>query len=479
MTTPLFNRYVNRRGYVIRKSSLTSEQLSQIRADLTVSPIQPNISIQIPVTKFKLFKENDTKIYVPHHYGRQVFGDPERNELLEGRYQPINVMFVQQLREEQVVAVEKYMAQTNQIGGGLLQLPCGFGKTVVALYLVSVIGLKTIIIVHKEFLMNQWIERIQMYLPTAKIGILQGKVIDVEGKDIVIAMLQSVSTKEYAPEIIEPFGFAIIDECHHMGAQIFSKALPKIFTKHMLGLSATPDRKDGLRNVFEWYLGQPAYTIVRKINQQVMLRKYLFQDPDAPNQLKKYKDNNPASRIRLVTHLVESPERNQLLISIIQELLQMEDGSERHILVLSDRRKHLEAISVLLQELGIDYGFYWGGEKQSKLDEAQKCKVILGTYNMASEAMDIPTLNTMILATPKSDIEQSVGRILRKVHSITPILVDIVDDDYECFKRQFYGRNRYYRKSGIGQVQMEIEAEEDTQEYDFVFAPEDEGEQCF
>jgi len=481
-TMVMYDRYVNRRGYVIRKASLSEDQIQHIRADLTVSPIQPtSLSIQLPVVKFKLFKENDTKLYVPRHYGEQTFGPPEYNELVTSTvYQPIQVMFVQQLREEQHVAVEKYMEQANAIGGGLLQLPCGFGKTVVALYLVSVIQLKTIIIVHKEFLLNKWIERITMYLPTAKIGTLQGKIIDVEGKDIVIAMLQSISTKEYSPEVISPFGFAIVDECHHMGAEVFSKALPKIFTKYMLGLSATPNRKDGLRNVFEWYLGPPAYTIVRKINQQVMLRKYDFVDPQASQQLKKYKENNPASRIKLVTHLVTSPERNQLLISIIQELLSLEDGPERHILLLSDRRKHLEDLSVTLQSLGIEYGFYWGGEKQSKLDDAQQRKVILGTYNMASEAMDIPSLNTMILATPKSDIEQSVGRILRKVHDITPILVDIFDGDYECFKRQYYIRNRYYRKSGIGQICL-LPEEDDTEnsmstmEYEFVF--EEEGEE--
>lgn len=470
METTLYNRYVNRRGYVVRKSSLTDDEMKLIREELTVSPIQMsmNVNIVAPVIKFKVYKENDTKFYLPRHYGEQKFGVPENNELLnEDLYSKINVYFVKTLRDEQVIAVEKYMEQANQIGGGLLQLPCGFGKTVVALYLVSLIKLKTIIIVHKEFLMNQWIERIKMYLPTANIGIIQGKKVDVENKDIVIAMLQSVSMKDYANEVMSPFGFAIVDECHHMGAEVFSKALPKIFTKYMLGLSATPDRKDGLRNVFEWYLGPPAHTIIRKINQQVMLKKLTFVDPEAEKMLKKYKEGNPATRIRLLSHLVESKERNELLLSAVLDLLNMEDGDERHILLLSERRQHLEDLSVKLRENGIECGFYWGGEKQSKLDEAQKCKVILGTYHMASEAMDIPSLNAMILSTPKSDIEQSVGRILRKVHDVVPILVDVIDQDYECFRRQYYGRNRFYKKAGIGDLYFGCE-EEDV-EYDFVF----------
>ena len=103
--------------------------------------------------------------------------------------------------------------------------------------------------------MEQWIERIEQFLPDARIGIIQQNKVKVQGKDIVIAMIQSISMKNYPMEIFDQFGLSIFDECHHISSQVFSRCLPKVGNKYMLGLSATPKRKDGLSKVFHWYLG--------------------------------------------------------------------------------------------------------------------------------------------------------------------------------------------------------------------------------
>ena len=109
-----------------------------------------------------------------------------------------------------------------------------------ALYLLSKISKKTIVIVHKEFLLNQW-KRIEEYLPDARVGIIQANKIDIKNKDIVIAMLQSISMKEYdIDETFGNFGFTIVDECHHISAEVFCRSLPKINSMYSLGLSATP-----------------------------------------------------------------------------------------------------------------------------------------------------------------------------------------------------------------------------------------------
>ena len=100
--------------------------------------------------------------------------------------------------------------------------------------------------------MTQWYDRITEFIPNAKIGKIQQNTIDIENKDIVLAMVQSLSMKEYNSNIFENFGLVIFDECHHLGAEVFSKAMPKVASKYMLGLSATPNRKDGLKRVFEW-----------------------------------------------------------------------------------------------------------------------------------------------------------------------------------------------------------------------------------
>ena len=133
--------------------------------------------------------------------------------------------------------------------GGILELPCGFGKTVCALKMISNIQKKTLIIVHKEFLMNQWIERIEEFLPTATIGKIQGKVFDIDGKDIVIGMLQTLYDKDFGSNAFSSFGLTIIDEVHRIGSEQFSKTLFKTLTPNMLGISATVERKDRLTKV--------------------------------------------------------------------------------------------------------------------------------------------------------------------------------------------------------------------------------------
>ena len=168
----------------------------------------------------------------------------------------MNLVFHGQLRDNQTTPVNTYLqsVQTPQGGCGLLDLPCGFGKTSLSLYILSKLRKKTLVLVHKEFLFNQWIERIQQFLPDARIGKIQGPVIDIENKDIVLGMIQSISMKEYDPEVFSSFGLTIIDEVHHISSEVFSNTLFKLVTKYMLGLSATPKRKDGLSKVFEWYL---------------------------------------------------------------------------------------------------------------------------------------------------------------------------------------------------------------------------------
>ena len=124
------------------------------------------------------------------------------------------------------------MKHVQKNGSGLLALHTGFGKTCLALNILSQLKKKTLIIVHKEFLLRQWLERIEQFLPDAKVGKIQAKTIDTEDKDIVICMLQSLSMKEYPKEMFYEYGFTIVDECHHIGAEVFSRAFFKVVTKY-------------------------------------------------------------------------------------------------------------------------------------------------------------------------------------------------------------------------------------------------------
>jgi superfamily II DNA or RNA helicase len=133
-------------------------------------------------------------------------------------------------------------------------------NTVCAINIACRLKLKTLVIVHQTFLQDQWIERIEQFT-NANIGIIRQDKVIIEGKDIVIGMLQSISGRDYDEEIFEQFGLVIYDECHHIGAKVFSKSLQKAGCKYTLGLSATPIRKDGMTKIIHWHLGDTLYNL--------------------------------------------------------------------------------------------------------------------------------------------------------------------------------------------------------------------------
>lgn len=457
------------RGYVIRKDTLSPQQIRMIQTDLLVEPFNPVKDKMMETRRkwdtsavekndaFKIYLENKVKFYLPPFYAIEKFGKPETN-LLRERGTPIDLLFHGSLRPQQQDVANVSVQHLNEQGGGILQLRCGFGKTIIALHLFARLKVKVLVMVHKEFLMNQWKERIAQFLPDAKVGTLQSKTIDVEGRDIVIGMLQSVAVGKYPDEVYTDFGLCCFDECHHLGAEVFSKALGITRTKYMLGLSATPDRKDRMRKVFDWQLGNVMYKVEAKVTQHVYVEMKPFQDPKVNTNpcgtiVMQMKGRNiiyeekPTFRAKLLSYLVDSKER---IDAIKDTLLPYAEDPRRRILVLSERRKHLEDIGKMLEQAGVEHGYYWGGVKQQSLDEASEKQVVLGTYHMASEGMDIPVLNTVLLASPKSDVKQSVGRILRKTdHEVLPTIIDFVDASFPCFSRQQHIRKRFYKECGF------------------------------
>jgi superfamily II DNA or RNA helicase len=315
-------------------------------------------------------------------------------------------------------------------------------NTVIALNLVSQLKKKALIVVHKEFLLNQWIERIKMFLPTAQVGRIQGKTFDITGKDIVIGMLQSLSMKTYDEDAFDSFGTTICDEVHHLSSEVFSRALPKISTKYTLGLTATPNRADGLQKVFEWFLGPIVYQGKRKHTHDVFVKIIEIQDTDKSYcKLEEGYDGRLVTS-RMINNVANYRPRTDIIIEEVKNIM-LEPG--RKILILSDRRDHLKLMKELLTELEFDVGFYLGGMKQKDLDISETKPIILGTFSMSSEALDIPELNTLFMTTPKSNIEQSVGRILRKQHEIRPLIIDI-KDNFKPFSNQFTKRKTFYKK---------------------------------
>jgi superfamily II DNA or RNA helicase len=449
------------RGYAIPKEE-NEDLIEALRTELTVEP-RTNPSMPNTQTRaFPVYRENSKKIYLPRVYGIEAFGPPRKNNLHSGLAAP-GLVFSGTVRPEQEAPVAAFLEAVKDParGGGLLVLPCAFGKTALSLYLACQIQRKTLVICHKEFLMNQWRERIATFVPTCRVGLIKGKHADTADKDVVLATLQSIAMKDYPAELFAEFGFVIIDETHHIAAEVFSRALPKITAPAMLGLTATPDRKDGLRRVFEWFLGRPVYEIRKRADTQLEV-KVIDYDCDDPEYCRERTMYNGRPNIAALINAVCAYEpRTDMIIGIIKGIMEKERG--RKILVLSDRRAHLDAMNTKTRAALPNYttGFYVGGMKQEALDASATCDVIFATTNMAAEGLDIPALNTLILSSPMTALEQPIGRIQRqKPHerTHTPLVIDIWDK-FSVFLSQGFRRMKFYKKNRYTIIGHEEEEE--------------------
>jgi superfamily II DNA or RNA helicase len=440
---------LSRHGYGIPKDELSLKELEKLKKDLTASPIQQgnfggNSSLDFPI-----YLESQKRIYLPRYYGLTKYGKPRINKFKTAGT-PAQLKFDGSLRPYQINIADIYLKAAKKIGGGIISIGCGRGKTVIGLYIAASLNMKTLVVVHKEFLAEQWKERIlgdeskgiKGFLPTARVGLLQGKIIDVYDKDIVIAMVQSLSQKEYSETILKDFGLVIYDECHHLSAEVFSRALIKTSTKYTLGLSATPTRKDGLTYVFKYFLGETVYSESQNEDNTIMVRglHYFNDDPSYCHiETNRMGDMN---RPKMINNICANERRNKIILDTIDELIK--DG--RKVLVLSDRKEHLNYLKSKITNGSS--GLYVGGMKQSDLKISEEKDIILGTYPMVSEGFDCPTLDTVILASPKSDVIQSVGRIMRKKpedRDRQHIIIDMIDY-FGNFAQQWIVRKKYYKK---------------------------------
>jgi superfamily II DNA or RNA helicase len=435
--------YIGFKGYSILKSCLDDSELKHIRETLNVRPHIPNSPIKLE--SFKVYRESAQKIYVPRYWGINTYGIPDEMKLLDGV--TINPVFKGELRDYQEKIIDTYMSHVTLDkkwgGGGLLEIPCGRGKTIMALGIISKLKTKTLIVVHKEFLMNQWIERIQQFLPDARVGKIQGKIVDISNKDIVIGMLQSLSMKEYPDNMFESFGLTIIDECHHISSEVFSRSLQRIVTKYVLGLSATMNRKDGLTDVFKMFLGEIIYKEERDLTDIVTVKGIEYKtDDDEFNETVYDFRGNPAFST-MITKLCQYSHRSEFILRVLKRELELK--KDQQIMILAHNKSLLSYLFKAIEHRGIaTVGYYVGGMKEAELKKSELKQIIIATYSMASEALDIKTLTTLVFATPRTDVVQSVGRILRVKHD-RPLIVDIIDS-HDMFKRQWAKRRQYYNK---------------------------------
>jgi superfamily II DNA or RNA helicase len=382
-------------------------------------------------------------LHVPRFYGLERFGDAEIDERTEG--DEIKVEFNGTLTPIQERAIQTNMKRcysSNRQKGCITVLPCGFGKTVKALKLASMLGRKTIVFVHKTILADQWIERIGTFLPNARIGRVQGDIFDIDA-DIVIAMVLTVAKRGFKISDFDSFGFAIFDECHHMAARVMNSATLLLNAKYVLGMTATKERVDGLTQLLHWSLGPEGFKHEGRTEiTHVTCMTYVGSAKEIY-----YRDGQPA--MSLMINNIAKDEQRTLLIA---RRMNAYYNSGRTIIVLSDRIQQLKSLCTMLLALGMptdDIGYLIGSTPKNDRPGVLEKRVLMCTYSMANEGLDKKQLDCLIMATPKGNCIQAIGRIQRPCEGKKiPLVLDIVDN-HSIFgklgwkRRNFYSQNNY------------------------------------
>jgi len=432
-------------GYKLPKSKADANELRKV---LTVKPYVPSVFVpnKNAIPRYKVYGEVEDAFYLPKHYGLDTYGPPESTTRDVPQTDAKHWVFCGSMRPQQLPVVNSFLKPTPH--DGIISLHTGGGKTVCALYIASQLRVPTLVIVHNSFLRDQWEERVKMFLPHARIGRIQGDKCEVDGSDVIIAMLQTLSMKEIPVSTFKPIGLVIVDECHHIASEVFVQALPKVTSKYMLGLSATPVRKDGLMHVAHWFLGPLLYNSntgdITDTGVQVEVYEYPNDDPEFNAII--YNQQGVMFTTLMINKLTACEHRTKWLVEILVDVL--EETPHRQILVLTDRVQHTkDLLAALPPDLQKSSAILSQDVPAAKRTEfCASCSVLIATYAMCKEGFDVPTLNTLLMATPRPDVDQIVGRILRvekSARTTNPLILDVVDPQ---FRRQFQERNALYKK---------------------------------
>ena len=362
--------------------------------------------------------------------------------------EPIEVKFKEILRSDQKVAVTEMLAHDF----GVLCAPTAFGKTVVASALIAERKVNTLILVHRTELLKQWHERLQTFLGIGKeiLGTIGGGKSKPTGK-IDIALMQSLSRKGEVNNLVENYGHIIVDECHHVGAASFDLILKKTKAKFVLGLTATPIRRDGQQPIIFMQCGS-----IRHIaKQSFSAHNNLVVNPISSQD---HIDLPKGVAIQEVfSHLTKNSKRTQAIVDEIKTAFEL----NRKVLVLTERTDHLQSIHEQLRgfvnNLFLLHSKLKKKERSSLIEELNSldpncARVLLSTGKLIGEGFDHAPLDTLVLAMPVSwrgTLQQYAGRLHREHTNKKDVrIIDFVDTGHPALNRMWIKRQSGYKNMG-------------------------------
>ena len=368
--------------------------------------------------------------------------DDQRRKL-----KPVNFKFNGRLKHFQKIAVDEMVVKDF----GTLSSATGSGKTVMALYIIARRKQPALIIVHTKDLAAQWVERIEAFLGIASeaVGFIGGgkKVI---GDKITVALVQSLY--KCAEDVAENIGFLVVDECHRCPSRTFTEAVSSFDSQFMLGLSATPYRRDKLSKLIFWHLGDMHHEVDKSKlieSGDVLPAEVIFRQTNFTTRL------DPVNAYsKMLAELATDTERNILIASDVARESARDSGI---CLVLSDRKAHCENLQALLRyrfklESALLTGDLDISDRQKVLERINKgqVKAVIATGQLIGEGFDCKDLTTLFLATPikfSGRLLQYLGRVLRPATGKKYARVfDYVDVHVETLLKAANARQRVYRK---------------------------------
>jgi superfamily II DNA or RNA helicase len=360
----------------------------------------------------------------------------------------IDVGFTGKLRLDQDVAVKAMLCHET----GVLCAPTAFGKTVAAAQLIAKRAVNTLVLVHRNELRKQWQERLQYFLGIGKevVGTIGGGKARPTGK-IDIAVMQSLSRLGEINPLVETYGHVIVDECHHVGAVSFDAILKRVKAKYVLGLTATPIRRDGQQPIIFMQCGPNRFNAAKPANapEDLVVTPFRLINPIELPQEAGIQD--------VFRHLVNDPVRMTAVVNQVE--IAYKQG--RKVLVLTERTEHLNAIQAALEsktpELFVLHGRMAKTRRVAVLSELESmppdvARVLLATGKLIGEGFDHPPLDTLVLAMPiswKGTLQQYAGRLHREHATKTDVrIIDFIDTGHPALLRMWDKRQRGYKAMG-------------------------------
>lgn len=453
-------RLVLREQLFIGKNNLPKSVVNFLKDNLNFANLEFTIKKRMGVSiyglekYFKLIENQNSDIAIPRGFLKELtdFLDEEdiKFEIVDKRkkLKPVKFETSHKLFDYQKEAVKEIIDFEN----GLLVSPPGSGKTIIGIDIIAKLKQPVLILVHKKQIFNQWLERIEGFLniPKREIGQYASNKKKI-GKNITVAMVQTLSRLENSEELKDKFGLIIVDECHHMPARMFRNVITKLNPFYLYGFTATPERKNNDEKLIFIYLGEILHKIENDFNKAKegktnSLPEVIIKETDLKIPFKIKTDNFQM----LAKIIIFDSNRNRQIV----EDIKTEANNGKKCLVLTERKEHIEVLSCYLKKefetIGLS-GDLTEKQRREKIKQIEdgNFQILLATGQLIGEGTDFQNLNSLFLVFPfafQGKLTQYIGRIQRGAEDGNRVY-DYRDKKVEYLERFFKKRLKYYEKN--------------------------------